>query len=211
MPQALILIADGTEETEFVATYDVLVRAGFKVKSVGVNLKNDFATCSRNIRIIPDEHDIESFKYDTYNPEYDVLILPGGGPGAATFCASEVVLMTIANFRARDKWVAAICAGTTAIVVDTSSSYGAPAGVGTVTSHPSVEAEIKAKGWHYSQDRCVVDKDYKLITSRGPGTALLFALSIVEELCGKEKRKEVEGPMLMPASDSMKETPDSDG
>jgi len=42
--------------------------------------------------------------------------------------------------------------------------------------------------------RVVVDG--KVITSRGPGTAMLFALTIVEELCGKEKRNEVEGPMV---------------
>lgn len=44
MPSALILIADGTEETEFVATYDLLVRAEVETQSCGVNLKNDYAT-----------------------------------------------------------------------------------------------------------------------------------------------------------------------
>ncbi|KAF2810193.1 DJ-1 [Mytilinidion resinicola] len=203
MPAALILIADGTEETEFVATYDVLVRAGFSVKSVGVGLKNEFATCTRNIRIIPDEHDLGTFKYNSESPEYDVLILPGGGPGAATFCASEPVLEVISAFRVHKKWVAAICAGTTALVANVKKSDSGSEEKGTVTSHPSVEAEIKAEGWTYSQERCVVDDRFKLITSRGPGTVLLFALTIVEQLCGREKRKDVEGPMLMPASDSL--------
>jgi protein DJ-1 len=39
--------------------------------------------------------------------------------------------------------------------------------------------------------------DQNIITSRGPGTAILFALTIVEELCGEEKRDEVAGPMIV--------------
>lgn len=50
-------------------------------------------------------------------------------------------------------------------------------------------------GWQYSEERVVVDQN--IITSRGPGTAILFALTIVEELCGKEKRGEVAGPMIV--------------
>lgn len=49
--------------------------------------------------------------------------------------------------------------------------------------------------YKYSEDRVVVSD--KLITSRGPGTALLFALTIVEQLMGKEKRDEVAGPMVL--------------
>lgn len=43
MPSALILLADGSEETEFVTTYDILVRGGIDTKSCGVNLKHDYA------------------------------------------------------------------------------------------------------------------------------------------------------------------------
>ncbi|XTI88987.1 DJ-1 protein [Cenococcum geophilum] len=210
MPAALILIADGTEEIEFVTPYDgtqpltqalklhtayVLTRAGVAVKSAGVNLKNEsFAICSRGVRILPDEPSIDKIaaEYDA-----DILILPGGGPGAKTFCDSDTVLELVKQFRERGKFVGAICAGTTALVKSYEKEAGKVQKV-TVTSHPSVEKEIRDKGWSYSSERVVVDG--RVVTSRGPGTALLFALTIVEMLCGTQKREEVAGPMIPPAT-----------
>ncbi|KAF2434754.1 DJ-1 [Tothia fuscella] len=192
MPSALILIADGSEEIEFVTPYDVLIRAGFQVHSVGVNLKDSFATCTRNIKIIPDTTEIPS------TTECDILILPGGGPGAKIFSSTDAVQHLIHSYRDAGKWVAAICAGTTALVASVKGG-GKTEGLEStkkvkVTSHPSVKDEIVKAGWEYSEDRVVVDG--KIITSRGPGTALAFSLEIVERLCGKEKRDEVSGPMV---------------
>ncbi|KAI4646320.1 uncharacterized protein J4E78_009242 [Alternaria triticimaculans] len=192
MPKALILVADGSEEIEFVTPYDVLTRAGFEVKSAGVDLKNEsYAHMSRNIRIVPDYLNLQSVPFDTAHEDYDILILPGGAPGAKTFCSSPEVLSLISKFRREGKWVAAICAATTALVAAESTEEQ---GKKKVTSHPSVKEEVEQAGWEYSEERIVVDG--KVITSRGPGTAMLFALTIVEELCGKEKRAEVEGPMV---------------
>jgi protein DJ-1 len=94
--------------------------------------------------------------------EYDILILPGGGPGAKTFSTTDTVLEIINNFRKADKWIALICAGTTALVA-ADKAHGS--GKKKVTSHPSVAEEIKSAGWEYSEDRVVVDG--KVITSRG--------------------------------------------
>ncbi|KAJ4410497.1 hypothetical protein N0V91_001983 [Didymella pomorum] len=217
MPRALILIADGSEEIEFVTPYDILTRAGIEIQSVGVNLKNDnYATqvppsflfpalvtdyihnsMSRNIRIVPDFLRLISVP----TPEsYDILILPGGAPGAKTFCTSNEVLQVIASFRSQGKYVASICAGTTALVAarnlaaSSKTESGATAKA-RVTSHPSVKDDIKFEGWQYSEERVVVDG--KVITSRGPGTAMLFALTIVEALMGKEKRNEITGPLMV--------------
>ncbi|ORY18861.1 class I glutamine amidotransferase-like protein [Clohesyomyces aquaticus] len=194
MPKALLLIADGSEEIEFVTPYDVLTRAGFEVKSVGVQLQNEgWAHCTRNIRIVPDSPTLAALPHQNAHEVYDILILPGGGPGAKTFCSSTDVLELIHRFRAAGKWVAAICAGTTALVASVKAFED---GKSTVTSHPSVKGEIEGEGWKYSEERVVVYG--KVVTSRGPGTALLFALTIVEVLCGKEKRDEVAGPMIVP-------------
>ncbi|CAC9889818.1 unnamed protein product [Aureobasidium pullulans] len=65
-----------------------------------------------------------------------------------------------------------------------------------VTSHPSVKQEIVDAGWTYADDSERVVVDGKIITSRGPGTALLFSLTIVEQLAGKAKKDEVHGPMI---------------
>lgn len=65
-----------------------------------------------------------------------------------------------------------------------------------VTSHPSVKKEIEDAGWEYAPDEERVVVDGKVITSRGPGTAMLFGLTIVEALCGKREREEITGPMI---------------
>lgn len=122
---------------------------------------------SRNIRIVPDFLRLISVP----TPEsYDILILPGGAPGAKTFCTSNEVLQVIASFRSQGKYVASICAGTTALVAarnlaaSSKTESGATAKA-RVTSHPSVKDDIKFEGWQYSEERVVVDG--KVITSRG--------------------------------------------
>ncbi|KAL1605357.1 hypothetical protein SLS60_004905 [Paraconiothyrium brasiliense] len=193
MPKALILVADGSEEIEFVTPYDVLTRAGFEIISAGVNLKENYAHMTRNIRLIPDFPTLLTLGDKSVHEQYDILILPGGGPGAKTFASSEPVLDMINAFQTAGKHVAAICAGTTALVAAQKKHGGEKS---RVTSHPSVREEVeKRDGWEYSEERVVVDG--KVITSRGPGTALLFALTIVEALAGKEKRDEVASPMVV--------------
>ncbi|KAF2658450.1 DJ-1 [Lophiostoma macrostomum CBS 122681] len=193
MPKALLLIADGSEEIEFVTPYDVLTRAGFEVQSAGVELKNpQYAHMTRNIRIVPDHPTLSSVPHQNAHEAFDILILPGGAPGAKTFCAHDAVLQLVADFRKAGKYVAAICAGTTALVASLKRFGGEKR---EVTSHPSVQGEIEEGGWAYSEERVVVDG--RVVTSRGPGTAMLFALTIVEQICGKEKRDEVAEPMIV--------------
>jgi protein DJ-1 len=114
---------------------------------------------TRNIRIVPDYPTLASVPSPN---DYDILILPGGGPGAKTFSTTDDVLELINSFRKANKWVAAICAGTTALVA-AEKAHGQ--GKGKVTSHPSVAEEIKSADWMYSEERVVVDG--KLVTSRG--------------------------------------------
>lgn len=102
----------------------------------------------------------------------------------------------IREFRNEGKHVACICAGTTALVKSVSSGEGEAGKTCKVTSHPSVKQEIVDAGWDYADEKQRVVVDGKVITSRGPGTAMLFALTIVEELVGKEKREEITGPMV---------------
>jgi protein DJ-1 len=120
---------------------------------------------SRNIRIVPDAPSLISLPYQSAHEYFDILILPGGGPGSATFCKTPTVLELIDNFRKNGKWVAAICAGTTALV-ESVKTHGGPKA--RVTSHPSVKEKVeKEGGWEYSEEECVVDEGKKIITSRG--------------------------------------------
>lgn len=117
---------------------------------------------TRNIRIVPDHPTLQSVPSQNAHEHFDILILPGGGPGAKTFCSSDTVLELIDSFRKAGKWVATICAATTALVA---SEKKFSSGSLEVTSHPSVAEEIKSAGWKYSEERVVVDG--KVITSRG--------------------------------------------
>ncbi|KAI4797948.1 DJ-1 protein [Aureobasidium sp. EXF-8845] len=149
---------------------------------------------SRSSRTFPHPHEIPDRLVDAA----DILVLPGGAPGAKSFCQSEEVLRLIREFRNEGKWVAAICAGTTALVESTKSprAEGEAAKKCKVTSHPSVKQSIVDADWNYADDSERVVIDGKIITSRGPGTALLFSLTIVEMLAGKTKRDEIQGPMI---------------
>jgi putative intracellular protease/amidase len=117
---------------------------------------------TRNVRIVPDTN-LADLSPATAHETYDILIIPGGGPGAATFCKNDAVLGLITNFRDAGKWVAAICAGTTALVAAQEKKGGARKV--KVTSHPSVKEKIEREGWAYSEERVVVDE--QVITSRG--------------------------------------------
>jgi len=93
-----------------------------------------------------------------------------------------------------EKHTAFICAGTLVLCRSVEGGNGLASKKCRVTSHPSVEEEVRGKGWEYSTDRVVVDG--KVITSRGPGTAMEWALKIVEEIMGREKMEEVKGPLI---------------
>ncbi|KAE8224461.1 hypothetical protein CF319_g2641 [Tilletia indica] len=199
-PKALIFVAHGTEELEAVTVYDVLVRGGIEVQSVFVGASSTASNpsdphssesephivCSRGVRLVPDLRLPQLKNGGGLN--YDALIVPGGAEGAKTISENPDVQALLASAYGQGKLIGCICAGSLAAKT---------AGIGkdnAITSHPSVKAELE-KDYTYKEDRVVVAKN--LITSRGPGTAMAFALQLVETLAGEEKRKEIEKPMML--------------
>lgn len=174
----LIPVAEGTEELEAVTLIDLLRRAGVEVTVA--SLSGQPVTCSRGVRLVPD------CSLDAaLEQEYDAVVLPGGLPGADHLAADERLRRLIQHMHQERRLVGAICAAPKALV---------RAGVldgRQATSFPGV---LEAEGHGPGLDRPVV-RDGNVFTSRGPGTAMDFALAIIEALLGADQRREVEAPL----------------
>ncbi|MDG1078558.1 MAG: DJ-1/PfpI family protein [Porticoccaceae bacterium] len=182
---ALIPIAEGSEEIELVTIVDVLRRAGVEVTVASANSGEKLQICaSRGTHIVAD-----AMLDDCANKHYDLIAVPGGLPGSEHLAKHAVLDVLLRDQAAQDKLFAGICAAP-ALVLATKGLLLDKA----VTCHPSFQKSLEAKGVDGAA-RVVVDGN--CITSQGPGTALDFALELVEQLCGIVKREEVGAPMVL--------------
>lgn len=177
----LIPIADGTEEIEAVTLIDVLRRAGATVTVASVGALQ--ITASRGVKIVAD-----CLIADCAQRRFDLVVLPGGMPGAEHLRDNEVLRQILVGQNAAGKLYGAICAAP-AVVLQT---HGLLRGR-RCTGHPGFMQQLPASGT--SEDEVVVDRN--CLTSRGPGTAMAFALELVEQLFGAQKRAEVQAPMVL--------------
>lgn len=183
-PRVLVPIADGSEELEAVTIIDVLRRADIHVTVA--SLTGEIVTASRGVRLQPDT-DLDSALTD----DYDMVVLPGGAKGADRFEADHRIRDLLLKMANSGKFTAAICAAPRVL---------AAAGLlenRTATSYPGVLDVESIKGMRLS-DAPVV-QDGRVITSRGPGTAMDFALELVEQLTDTARRREVERGLQRPA------------
>ncbi len=192
--KALIAVADGTEELEFAATIDILGCAGITVWVASVMPANRReCKMARGIAITADHHITDT---EIVESDFDIIIVPGGIPGASNCASSDDLIAKLKQQKARGGWYAAICAAPSVVFL----------GKGIVENEKMVCYEYKdfslfsdplrASGnMSTSHERVVVDG--KCITSVGPGSAMEFALVIVECLLGKEKATEVAQGMLI--------------
>lgn len=179
--KVLVLIAAGSEEMETVITVDVLRRASVEVTLAGVH-GSEPVKCSRSIVIVPDT----SLALTT--ELYDAIVLPGGLDGAQTFADSAEVGKALKAHESAGKIVAAICAAPIAFKAH-KIALGAK-----ITSHPSKAADLK-DSFTYVEDRVV--QDGQIVTSRAPGTAFEFALTLAKILVGDAKVAEISPGMLL--------------
>lgn len=168
--KALIILAEGFEEIEATAPIDLLRRAEVEVTVAGLGVLK--VKSARNVMIVADKTLNET------QADFDALILPGGGEGAKNLAASEKVKSLIKEMNQKEKLVAAICASPAVVLMPTGILKNKSA-----TCYPGMEKNFDSST-EFKEESVVVDGN--IITSRGPGTALLFALAIVEKLCGRE-------------------------
>ncbi len=177
----LVPLAPGFEEIEAMTVIDILRRGDVKVIVAGT-MDGPIEGRSK-IKVVCD------INISQVNPEeIDMVVLPGGQPGTNNLKKSPRVMSIIDNVHKKNKYTAAICAAPTVL-----SAIGILEGK-IFTSHPGVQNELTMG--QYSEERVVIDGN--LITSRAPGTAMEFAMKLLEILCGHDEMEKVnKGVMAM--------------
>ncbi len=181
MSKVLIPLAQGCEELEAVTIIDVLRRAGIEVVTAG--LDEAVVTASRGVRLLPD-----TCLAAVLEDDFDMIVLPGGLPGADHLDHDPRIHALLKKQQQLGKMTAAICAAPKVL---------ANAGLLThkkATSYPGV---LNSEQWPDTQyiDTPVM-KDGQVITSRGPGTAMDFALELIESLEGTAQRINIEQQLV---------------
>jgi 4-methyl-5(b-hydroxyethyl)-thiazole monophosphate biosynthesis len=177
----LVAIADGTEEIEAVTCIDVLRRAGADVTVASVGELQ--VEASRGVKLVADTRIA-----DCAGKQFDAIVLPGGMPGAEHLRDSSELTGLLKEQAEAGRLCAAICASPAVVLAHHGLLEGKKA-----TCHPGFVSELADT--EAVEQRVVVDG--KCITSRGPGTAMEFALQLVETLYGADKRAEVAEPMVV--------------
>ncbi len=179
--KVLVPIADGIEEIEAVTIIDVMRRAGADVTVASVGDLQ--VTASRGVKLTGD-----CLISDCSDSVYDLIALPGGMPGAEHLRDSNDLATILDRQRRAGRLYAAICASPAVVL----QHHGLLADR-KATTHPSFVDRLD--NTEQVESRVVVDGN--CVTSRGPGTALEFALVLVELLFGEERATEIAGPMLV--------------
>jgi len=174
MASVLIPLAQGCEELEAVTVIDLLRRAGVTVTTAGLDKQN--VTASRGVVLVPDT-DLDT----ALQQHYDMVVLPGGLPGADHLDNDQRVRERLIGMAEAGECIAAICAAPKVL---------ASTGLLKTTKATAYPGVLEALG--ITPEVTAVVEDGNIITSRGPGTAMDFALALIEKLTGKEKRDEVE-------------------
>ena len=176
MAKVLVPLANGCEELEAVTIIDLLRRAGVEVISAG--LQSGPIQASRGTVLLPDK-----LLDDVIDDTFDLIVLPGGLPGA-DYLDQDARIKELLNVNhQRGAYIGAICAAPKVL---------ANAGLlqnKTVTAYPGVLDAAQFPATKISD--AAVEVDGNVITSKGPGTAMDFALTLIECLCGVAKREEI--------------------
>ena len=185
MARVLIPLAPGCEELEAVTLINVLRRAGITVITASLTEQQQ-VTASQGVRLVT---------YTTLraarNDDFDMLILPGGLSGANYLKEEHHIHGVITRLHAYKKGIAAICAAPLVL---------AHAGIlkgKTITCYPGV---MPADDWpdiSFKDQAVVVDGN--IFTAKGPGSAMDFALTLVEHLTDEKTRNNVEAALMRPS------------
>lgn len=175
-----VFLADGFEEIEAVTTVDIIRRANIEVQTVSI----------QNTRTVTGSHGIivtaDLMAAEINKQNIEAVILPGGMPGTTNLQNSKAVEETLRYAAEHDKWIAAICAAPSVL-----GYYGYLKGKNAVC-FPGFEDQLTGA----NVQKVPVVTDGKIITSRGAGTAHLFAFTLVALLKNSEIADKIKKGML---------------
>ena len=177
--KVLIPMVTGCEELEAVTLINLFRRAGFTVVTAGLDTERKPVKCARGTVIVPDCTLDQALVED-----HDLVVLPGGQPGTNNLMADQRIITLLQDMQRQDKYIAAICAAPMVL-----GKAGVLEGK-SATSYPGCLDSMGLSEVNYLEDAVVVDG--KVVTSRGPGTAMDFALKLIEILAGLTVRDQVE-------------------
>jgi 4-methyl-5(b-hydroxyethyl)-thiazole monophosphate biosynthesis len=185
-----VLLADGFEEIEAVTVIDVLRRAGIQVSVLGAGVQGSGAAARRAVGSHGIAINVDAALVDVaaLDSRFDCVVLPGGLPGATNLRDNERVRDFVLAQHGGGALVAAICAAPIAL-----GRFGLLQGR-DATCYPGFEDQLVGARVH--ADRAVV-VDERIVTSRGVGTALPFALALVERLVDAATAREHATRMLV--------------
>ena len=183
MKTIFVFLADGFEEIEAITPIDVLRRAGLNVQTVSV-MDKQTVSGAHGIPVVADK-----MFADIHLEDAEMLLLPGGLPGATNLDAHQGLSDMIMTFASEGKALAAICAAPLVF-----GNRGLLQGK-KATCYPGFESYLT--GAEYTA--ALVEKDDHFITAKGPGAAMDFAFAIVEKYCGVEKVNELKSGMMIKA------------
>lgn len=177
---ALVILAPGFEEIEAMAPIDVLRRAGVTVRVAG--LESRTVTSSHEVTVQAD------LLLSEVRETPDAVILPGGMPGSKNLGASAAVEAIVKKVYTSGGICAAICAAP----VTTLAKWGI-LDKREATCYPGLEKDFPPST---RKSTAAVVVDGNVVTSRGPGTALAFALTLARLLAGKATAAQLASGML---------------
>jgi len=181
MSRVLVPLADGCEELEAVTIIDLLRRAGMDVVVAG--LHEGPVTSSRGVRLLPD-----TLLEAVLDVDFDLVALPGGLPGADHLAQDARLTGLLQRMHAEGRLLGAVCAAPKVLarcgILENRAATAYP-GVLQQEAHPQITGDA-------------VTRDGTVITSRAAGTAMDFALALIEALEGRDARLEVEKGLHRP-------------
>jgi len=191
MRGAYLFLADGFEETEALATLDILRRGGLDVQTVSID-EEGFVCGSHGITVTADliwyEFTVEVKLGGT--SEKDLMVFPGGMPGTKNLAAQEELMELMKRHFNEGGTVAAICAAPGLVASQLDGLEGRK-----FTCFDGFEENMIAKGAEYVKAPAVADRN--LITGRGAGCAIDFALKILESLTDEETVAKVRHGLML--------------